>query len=244
MVHSPFTTTHASAALLTPISMGDGSFLPTRPSPGLSNHSNEFDYNPFDDSVSHHGLGISTSFQGDFSDSANPGFPFTPTGDLAYPPGNNQGYHSPPENPHKRQRRPTKSSPSMRYSPIRILPHPEGLQRLEEERRHGQTTEVPLRDLQRPRTATRSRRDPQAEEEDAYVENLRLQNLSWKVVAEMFRERFNKESTEARLQMRMLRRRKSAALWHEADVSMLKLKTTFICALPFSLFLCGKTDKG
>jgi hypothetical protein len=199
--------------------VGDSSFLQARPSPVLSNHSNEFDYNPLDDSVARHGLGISAPFQGEFGDSTNSGFTFTHGGDLGYPPG--QGYHSPPGNQHKRQRRPTKNSPSMRYSPVRILPHPEGLQRLEQERRHSQTAESPLRELQRPRTATRSRRDPQAEEEDAYVENLRQQNLSWKVVAEMFRERFNKESTEARLQMRMLRRRKSAALWHDADVSTL-----------------------
>jgi hypothetical protein len=39
-------------------------------------------------------------------------------------------------------------------------------------------------------------------------------------VAEMFRERYGKNTSEARLQMRMLRRRKSAAAWQEADVSM------------------------
>jgi hypothetical protein len=37
----------------------------------------------------------------------------------------------------------------------------------------------------------------------------------------MFREKFNKDASEARLQMRMLRRRKERlARWDENDVSM------------------------
>lgn len=101
-----------------------------------------------------------------------------------------------------------------------ILPHPEGLQRLQEERRQGQL-EAQQRDPHRSRAAGRGRRNPQAEEEDVFVERLREQNLSWKIVAERFRERFNKDTSEARLQMRMLRRRKErSAMWDEDDVSM------------------------
>lgn len=112
---------------------------------------------------------------------------------------------------------------SQRNSPVRILPHPDGLQRLEHERRGGQIVDPNQPEPQKTRPAGRGRRDPQAEEEDAFVENLRAQNLSWKIVAEMFRERYGKNTSEARLQMRMLRRRKSAAAWQDADVSMCHL---------------------
>jgi hypothetical protein len=134
--------------------------------------------------------------------------------------GSEHGLDSPPLQV-KRPRRPTSgSTPPLRSSPVTILPHPDGLQRLEQERRHGYVVESQQREPPRSRPSGRGRRDPQAEEEDAFVESLRAQNLSWKIVAEMFRERFGKNSTEARLQMRMLRRRKSAAAWQEADVSM------------------------
>ena len=106
----------------------------------------------------------------------------------------------------------------MRENPVSILPHPEGMQRLEQERRRGQTQ---AHAHQRPRAPGRGRKDPQAEEEDAYVEGLRERNLAWKVVREMFRERFQKDASEARLQMRLLRRRKERlARWDESDVSM------------------------
>lgn len=64
------------------------------------------------------------------------------------------------------------------------------------------------------------------------MESLRKQNLSWKEVAGRFRERFNKDSTEARLQMRMLRRRKSSAPWHEADVSSMFAASFFFPLSP------------
>lgn len=101
-----------------------------------------------------------------------------------------------------------------------ILPHPEGLQRLEQERRQSQLLEAQQRDSHRSRAAGRGRRNPQAEEEDAFVERLRAQNLSWRIVAERFRERFNRDTSEARLQMRMSRRKKERdAMWDEDDVS-------------------------
>ncbi|KKA25099.1 hypothetical protein T310_0873 [Rasamsonia emersonii CBS 393.64] len=220
-VSHPYTTAHGSAAALTPISVADSSFLPPRPSPVLSHHSQEYQYPAIDDSVARHGLGITTPYQGQFVQAT----PF----EFGYPPGaaefggygSEHGLDSPQPPRSKRPRRPTRTTPPMRYSPVRILPHPAGLQRLEQERRQSQGNDSPQREPQRPRASGRGRRDPQAEEEDAYVESLRQQNLSWKVVAEMFRERFNKESTEARLQMRMLRRRKSAAAWHEADIPLL-----------------------
>lgn len=88
---------------------------------------------------------------------------------------------------------------------------------MEQERRQGAAD---AQHSQRPRAPGRGRRDPQAEEEDAFVERLREQNLAWKVIREMFREKFHKDASEARLQMRMLRRRKERlARWDENDVS-------------------------
>lgn len=99
-----------------------------------------------------------------------------------------------------------------------ILPNPAGLQRLEQERQGGQTDSHSQR--QRPRAPGRGRKDPKAEEEDGFVETLREQNYTWKVVREMFREKYNKDASEARLQMRLSRRRKERlARWDESDVS-------------------------
>ena len=100
-----------------------------------------------------------------------------------------------------------------------ILPNPAGLQRLEQERRGGQTESDSQR--QRSRAPGRGRKDPKAEEEDGFVERLREQNYAWKVIREMFQERYNKDASEARLQMRLSRRRKERlARWDENDVSM------------------------
>ncbi|KAL1963703.1 hypothetical protein VTN77DRAFT_7907 [Rasamsonia byssochlamydoides] len=219
-VSHQYTTAHGSA-ILTPISVADSSYLQTRPSPVLSHHSQEYQYPGIDESAARHGLGITTPYQGQFVQPEF-GYPQDPHGAAEFGGyGSEHGLDSPQPPRSKRSRRPTRSTPPTRYSPVRILPHPAGLQRLEQERRQSQGMESAQREQQRPRASGRGRRDPQAEEEDAYVESLRQQNLSWKVVAEMFRERFNKESTEARLQMRMLRRRKSAATWQEADIPLL-----------------------
>lgn len=89
---------------------------------------------------------------------------------------------------------------------------------MEDERQHRKDHPQPIA---RPRAPGRGRRKPQAEEEDAFVEELREQKLKWKTIREMFQERFNKDATVANLQMRLSRRRKERlALWNESDVSM------------------------
>jgi hypothetical protein len=99
------------------------------------------------------------------------------------------------------------------------MPDPEGVERLERERSQSTPASAPM--PPKPRAPGRGRRDPKAEEEDAFVEDLREQNMAWKRVREMFCERFNKDVTEARLQMRLTRRRKERiARWEEHDVSM------------------------
>lgn len=92
---------------------------------------------------------------------------------------------------------------------------------MEQERRHSHQTEVQPREARRQRTGIRGRRDPNAEEEDDFVEHLREQNVAWRAVAERFRMQFGKDTSEARLQMRLQRRRKgrAAAMWDEDDVS-------------------------
>ena len=131
----------------------------------------------------------------------------------------NEGADSPQPPPAKRARRSRKQPPPAREAPVSILPNPAGLQRLEQERRGGQTESDSQR--QRPRAPGRGRKDPKAEEEDGFVERLREQNYAWKVIREMFRERYNKDASEARLQMRLSRRRKERLeRWDENDVSM------------------------
>ena len=221
MPYSAATTT--TTAAMTPVSLTDSSYYPAQPSPALSSHS-DYPYPAVEaPSPVNPGLGLSSPYA-PMIPSSHPSYSYT-SGQMemgSY--GSDVHYKVSDTHRAKRMRtmRPSSTTPPARQSPVRILPHPDGLQRLEQERRQGQISESPQRETQRPRT-TRGRRDPQAEEEDAYVESLRAQNLSWKVVAEMFRERFGKNSTEARLQMRMLRRRKSAAAWQEADVSMYPL---------------------
>ena len=112
----------------------------------------------------------------------------------------------------------TLSQSSSRDTPISILPNPEGIERIEKERRKPRPPPAPVNP--RPRAPGRGRRDPQAEAEDAFVEELRNQNTAWKVVREKFRERFKKDASEARLQMRLLRRRERLLRWDEQDVSM------------------------
>lgn len=75
--------------------------------------------------------------------------------------------------------------------------------------------------LPKPRAPGRGRRDPQAEDEDAFVEELRLEQMAWKRVRAEFQKKFNKDASEARLQMRLLRRQRDRMMrWDPSDVSM------------------------
>ncbi|KAF7586945.1 hypothetical protein BBP40_008000 [Aspergillus hancockii] len=213
-VNHPYSTTAAfpTNAILTPISLPDSSFMHARPSPVLSHHSQEYAYS-VTESIPPHGLGITAPFPD--------GFPRTVAAGLGPVPDPDYGFSGavlsppPPPPPAKRARRSPKPTVATREGPVTILPHPEGLQRLEQERRREQVDTHPH---QRPRAPGRGRRDPQAEEEDAFVERLREKNLAWKIIREMFREKFNKDASEARLQMRMLRRRKERLTrWDEND---------------------------
>lgn len=226
-VSHSYTPAQHGSGVLTPVSLADNTHNYARASPVLSHHSQEFPY--IDETGVHNELNIASAYPGLLpAPTSSPSFgyqqpqPHATMNVYSYGPG-----HSPTSYPmrqpsHKRPRRQTGSdgTPPSRHSPVRILPHPDGLHRLEQERRHGgHVVDQHQPEPQKSRSSGRGRRDPQAEEEDLFVENLRAQNLSWKIVAEMFRERFGKNTSEARLQMRMLRRRKSAAAWQEADVS-------------------------
>ncbi|KAL4780765.1 hypothetical protein BJX76DRAFT_350706 [Aspergillus varians] len=197
------------STILTPISLPDNPYAHTRTSPVLSSHSQEYQY-PASDSVAHHGLGISTStpYPSELIRDSSFGLGIAPSG---Y--GLREETLSP--KPSRQPARRGSRHSATREPPVQILPHPEGLQRLEQQRRQSYGDPNP----QRPRAPGRGRRDPQAEEEDAFVEGLREQNLSWRTIRDMFRERYNKDATEARLQMRQVRRRKERlARWDEHDV--------------------------
>lgn len=215
--NNPYCTTTfpTSTSILTPISLPDSSFANTSTSPVLSHHSQEYQHSLHDPVHQHHGLGITAAFPGDYPRTVTAGLGY-PSEDMGIGPGDTGFSPLPP--PAKRPRRAHRHPPT-RDTPVNILPNPEGLQRLEQERQRRGQAETQIH--QRPRAPGRGRKDPKAEEEDAYVEQLREQNLAWRVVREMFRERFQKDASEARLQMRLLRRRKERlAQWDENDVSM------------------------
>lgn len=207
-------TAFPSSHILTPISLPDTSYPQPRASPVLSHHSQEYAYHVAE-SVPPHGLGITAPFPSEFPRTVTAGLHHHAMEGSIHDFGETS--LSPEPARVKRMRRSPQPILPSRETPVNILPHPEGLQRLEHERQLG-----PIEPhLHRPRAPGRGRRDPQAEEEDTFVERLREQNLAWKVIREKFRERFHKDASEARLQMRMLRRRKDRlARWDENDVSM------------------------
>ncbi|KAJ5615856.1 hypothetical protein N7537_000970 [Penicillium hordei] len=226
-VTSPYCTEPlAPNSLLTPISLPDGSF---RPSPAISSHSQgyhtqEYQYSLNDPLSAPLGLGISAPFPSDFPQSSAP--------DTAYlyapdPSGRQHGVtqtpsQSPQGPPAKRARLPSLETPLREQpsnSPVSIAPNPEGVLRMEQDRQHVQPTSHILPKIRAP---GRGRRDPQAEDEDAFVEELRDRHTAWKVVRQEFRERFNKDASEARLQMRLHRRlRERMVRWEESDIKLL-----------------------
>ncbi|KAL6236567.1 hypothetical protein BDW75DRAFT_239084 [Aspergillus navahoensis] len=200
---------YQASAILTPISLPDNSYAHTRTSPGLSHHSQEYQY-PVSDPVAHHGLGITTPYPSELTRDPHYGLGIAPSGF-----GNREEALSP--QPSKKKNRRESRQSVTREPPVTILPHPEGLQRLEEQQRQsfaGPST-------QPARAPGRGRRNPQAEEEDAFVDSLRQQKLAWRVIRDMFRERYNKDATEARLQMRQRRRKERMARWDDHDVRIL-----------------------
>ena len=76
-------------------------------------------------------------------------------------------------------------------APLTILPDPEGVERLQRERSYS--TPGPAVMPPKPRAPGRGRRDPKAEEEDAFVEELREKHVAWKVIREKFYEKFNND---------------------------------------------------
>lgn len=210
-------------AILTPISLPDNSF---HPSPALSHHSQEYPSQEYSYGINNpaqpQGLGITAQFPSEYPRTS------APVANYAYAPSDPHytvGYTpnmSPAAPAPKRMKR---TSSDMRTpsrdtrTPLSILPDPEGVERLERER--SQSTPAPALMPPKPRAPGRGRRDPNAEEEDAFVEELREQNISWKAIRAKYYERFKKDATEARLQMRLHRRQANRqARWEEHDVSM------------------------
>lgn len=195
------------SAMLTPVSFPDASYTATRTSPVLSHHSQEYQY-PVSDSVGHRGLGITTPYPSELTGNINYGLGIAPSG---YAVGEKT---ISPQPTRKRPRGESKQSLT-REPPVTILPHPEGVQRLEEQRRQSHIDPGSQR-----RPPGRGRKDSkQAEEEDDFVEHLREQKLAWRVIQDMFREKYKKDASEASLQMRQSRRRKERLTrWGEHDV--------------------------
>lgn len=213
---------HVQPEILTPISLPPNSSL--GPSPAISlqpqdNHPQDYRY-VNDPIVQPQGLGISAPFPSEYPRTTAPNqinYAYAPDHshyNLGQTPG-----ASPINPPPKRMKRTPSKTPS-RDTPVNILPHPEGMERMERARENRNSQPPQPIMPPKPRAPGRSRRDPQADEEDAFVENLRERGYAWKIVREMFCEHFNKDVTEARLQMRLKRRKNQRSTqWDDADVS-------------------------
>ncbi|CAG8888470.1 unnamed protein product [Penicillium egyptiacum] len=231
--YSPYCTESlAPNGILTPISLPDSSF---HASPAISYHGHgyhvhEYHQYTINDPLSAPvGLGISAPFPSDYprSSAPDPAYLYAPN-----PSGIQHGVGRTPSQspqgppPAKRARHPSSDASSREQpsnspsnTPISIAPNPEGVLRMEQDRQHVQPTPHILPKIRAP---GRGRRDPQAEEEDAFVEELRDRQTAWKVVREEFRERFDKDASEARLQMRLHRRlRERMVRWEESDIKLL-----------------------
>ncbi|KAK9852501.1 hypothetical protein MYU51_008331 [Penicillium brevicompactum] len=222
-VNHPYCTEpHVPPNVLTPISLPDTSF---GTSPALTHPEDypKYQYSNINDAIpGSQGLGISGPFPSEFPRTSAPtsGYLYAPAprshqhGMIQTPNQSPEGLISYPSA--RRQR----SGSSLRQQHVHtpILPNPEGVIRMEQDRQNPQPINMPPK----PRAPGRGRRDPQAEEEDGFVENLRNDNVAWKRVRELFQERFNKDASEARLQMRLLRRqRERTTRWDPADIQIL-----------------------
>jgi hypothetical protein len=187
-----------------------------RPSPALSHHAHEYipDYQYINRSMPTQGLGITAPFPSEYPRTSAPNSTFL------YGPASPQQHNmiqtpgrSPAASPNNRiNDRVIKRTRA-------ILPNPNGMNR--------ELKNVAPLDLPKKRASSRGRRDPQAEEEDAFVESLRNQNVAWKRVREEYSQRFHKDASEARLQMRLLRRqRERTTHWDKSDVSMYPTERT------------------
>lgn len=213
------TDSFVSTATLTPISLPDIPIVNQNLSPALGQQSPDYQHQNSRDSVPQFGLGISAPFSSDFPQTVTAGASFAETGMTQPYSKDDQSVQPLEHRSAKRMHRDPQKLPTPREAPVTILPHPEGLERLKQERQQKQPSLV---QRPRPRAPGRVRRNPRAEEEDTYVESLRNQNLAWKVIREKFREKFNKDATVARLQMRMSRRRNERlARWNECDIQLL-----------------------
>ncbi|KAJ5997069.1 hypothetical protein N7522_008729 [Penicillium canescens] len=207
-------------SVLTPISLPDSSF---RPSPALSHHSQDYHAQEYQYSINEsisapQGLGISAPFSSEFPRTSAPNASYMYAPDNTLMGMDRTPNMSPQAPPPKRAKRISSQQPT-RDQPINIAPNPEGMRQMELERMYGHPSpQIPPR----PRAPGRGRRDPQAEDEDSFVETLRDQGVAWKVIRDMFMQHFNKDASEARLQMRHLRRkRERVARWDESDVQLL-----------------------
>lgn len=207
--------------VFTPISLPDGTFTHARQSPvPVPSHDSPAYHLNVDASVPPpQGLGITAPFSSGFPPAMAPSLDYPPEDTTEYEYNIPEAAQAAEPEPARRSRRTTQRNTPMRGAPVSILPHPEGLQRLEQERQQSQS-QLGSQIQQQVPPSGRGRRDPQRDEEHEFVNRLRDEGISWKVIAQMFSEKFNKPSTPAQLQMRRTRQRERPARWDENDVSM------------------------
>ncbi|KAK2793236.1 hypothetical protein FQN52_001884 [Onygenales sp. PD_12] len=227
------TTTHTNGNIPTPISLSDSTFLEPRPSPSQSHHSQEFHYHDITDAGTHHGLGIT----GTTSTYMQPGiFAFDPsphrqTIDNPFQPSTQLGAYSPRHNidasgrpsPWTSPAIPTPQPSQTRGFP-NIAPDPEGLRKLQRERRACQGTEATRRRSGSSRRNSGQRSKPsQMDKENEYILLLKEKyNLPWKTIVEKTNGEFGTTHTASCLQMRMTRLKQRAQQWSEDDIQALQ----------------------
>ncbi|KAL4935551.1 hypothetical protein BDV06DRAFT_125809 [Aspergillus oleicola] len=229
-VNNPYNApiAYQNPAILTPASLPDSSYAHTRTSPVVSHHSQEYQYPVSTDAM---GLGITTPYPSELTQNATYGLEIAP---LEY-----SSRESPAPASRRKTRRGSRQSVT-REAPVTILPNPEQQRQLDQQRLRDRTQP------ERARAPARGRRNPEAEEEDAFVEMLRLKRFSWKEISRQFKQRFGREASEPSLQMRLNRRQNAqrARGWEEHDIQVLLRARDFWEREKFKLISQKMTEFG
>ncbi|RMJ24707.1 hypothetical protein PHISP_04434 [Aspergillus sp. HF37] len=183
--------------VFTPISLADGTFTHASQSPvPIPGHDSPDYHLNVDVSVPPpQGLGITAPFSSDFPPAMAPS--------LDYPPEEATTEYNTPEALRQQNQRDEAAARRSGTHPFEARP------------------QLGSQIQQQVSPSGRGRRDRQRGEEHEFVNRLRDEGISWKVIAQMFSEKFNKPSTPAQLQMRRTRQRERPARWDENDIALL-----------------------
>ncbi|PGH17955.1 hypothetical protein AJ79_00854 [Helicocarpus griseus UAMH5409] len=231
--HSNFSTSvnpyvtpaHTTASMPTPISLADKPFLEPRQSPSQSHH--DIPYREITDSTVHHGLGISGPSTTGY---VQPGVftfdhPHRQTLDNPFSPESQAGGFNPRPLNSATQPSASIARSSQGRGHVNIAPNPDGLLKMQHERRtsqSGETTQRRRSGSSRKTSGQRSR-PSQMDRENDTVRSLRTErNLPWREIVSYTNAEFGTNYSASCLQMRMTRMRQRAQQWSEDDIRELR----------------------